>query len=156
MSAAATAAAQIFAFFDCAEAADFGIAAEHRGIADHMDTGLQRRFECCGITGHHRVRSVTPAASAIAPAFCGGITLATSAFIVPKSVTKLFRLRVDRNDIAACREANPFEKPRIEPAPRRLELRCMRERYPWRRESMTFDFGFSRLADNTRSSLARS
>jgi hypothetical protein len=42
-----------------------------------------------GSIGHQPVRSATPATSAMRPAFCGGITLATAASWRPKSVTSV-------------------------------------------------------------------
>src|SRR5215471_14843987 len=42
-----------------------------------------------GSIGHQPVRSATPAACAIAPAFCGGTTLATAAVWRAKSVTSV-------------------------------------------------------------------
>ena len=42
-----------------------------------------------GSIGHQPVRSTTPAISAMRAAFCGGMTLATSALCVPKSVTSV-------------------------------------------------------------------
>ena len=60
------------------------------GIADDVDVRA-RSFESkvTGSIGHQPVRSATPASSAMRPAFCGGITLATLALWLPKSVTRV-------------------------------------------------------------------
>ncbi len=42
-----------------------------------------------GSTGHQPVRSATPACAAMAPAFCGGITLATAALWLANSVVRV-------------------------------------------------------------------
>ena len=74
-----------------------------------------------GSTGHQPVRSATPAAAAMRPARCGGMTLATSALCSPNSVTKVRRRRIDRRHLAAGRQADPLDQARIELAPGRLE-----------------------------------
>src|SRR2546421_3231238 len=84
----ATAAAQTLA---CAfaENADFGIAPMIAASPITWMFGTSFDSNVTGSTGHQPERSATPAACAIAPARCGGITLATSALWVPKSVTSV-------------------------------------------------------------------
>ena len=48
--------------------------------------GTSRLSKLLGSTGHQPVRSATPAAAAMRPARCGGMTLATAAWCAPKSV----------------------------------------------------------------------
>ena len=54
-----------------------------------MDAGLQGRFERDRLDRAPAGGSATPAWAAMAPAFCGGITLATAALWRAKSVTKV-------------------------------------------------------------------
>ena len=77
-SSAATAAAHSLA---CALAAkaDFGIAPAIAASPMTWTPGCRRDSKVIGSIGHHPVWSATPAISAICPARCGGMTLATSA-----------------------------------------------------------------------------
>src|SRR5687767_3100345 len=72
-----------------AENADFGIAPMI--AASPMTCMPGRSFDSkdTGSTGHQPLRSATPAASAMRPARCGGITLATAALCCANSVTKV-------------------------------------------------------------------
>ncbi len=74
--------------FPCrfAEKADFGIGAAMVASPITCTPGCKGDSNDVASIGHQPVWSVTPACSAMAAAFCGGITLATSAFTVSKSV----------------------------------------------------------------------
>jgi len=71
-----------------------------------MMPGCRVDSKATGSTGHQPVRSATPARAAMAPAFCGGITLATAALWRAKSVTKV---RVEGFD--PDRSAAPAQTP---------------------------------------------
>src|SRR5438105_7669813 len=85
----ASAAAQTLAW-ELAAKADFGMAPAM--VASPMTWMLRcwRDSKVTGSMGHQPVRSVTPATSAMRPAFCGGMTLATAALWRAKSVTSVF------------------------------------------------------------------
>src|SRR5260370_10404273 len=51
--------------------------------------GCKLEAKLTGSIGHHPVRSATPASSAMRAALCGGMTLATSALYVSKSVASV-------------------------------------------------------------------
>ena len=61
------------------------------------------------------------------PAFCGGITFATLALCLPKSVTSVFVAGVDRRHLAAARQRHPFQVIRIELLPGILEQALLGE-----------------------------
>ena len=52
---------------------------------------------------------MAPAISAMRPAFCGGMTLATAALTLSKSVADRVGRGIDRGDLAAHRQRDPFE-----------------------------------------------
>src|SRR5262245_50648110 len=84
----ATAAAQTFAWA-LAENADFGMAPAIEASAMTWILGRSLDSNVAGSIGHQPVRSATPAVSAMRAAFCGGMTLATSALCRAKSVTSV-------------------------------------------------------------------
>src|SRR5499425_3354127 len=83
-SSVATAAAQTLA---CAfaENADVGMAPAIEASPMTWTLGCSLDSNVAGSIGHQPVRSVAPAISAMRAAFCGGMTLATSALYRPKS-----------------------------------------------------------------------
>src|SRR4051794_6804477 len=83
-----TAAAQTFAWALAAKA-DFGIAPAIAASPMTWISGCNIEAKVAGSIGHQTERSATPASSAICPARCGGITLATSALYVEKSVVSV-------------------------------------------------------------------
>src|SRR5262244_2415560 len=84
-SSAAIAVAQILAC-EVAAAAERGIAPAIAASPMTWIFGCSFDSNVTGSTGHQPVRSATPASSARRPAFCGGITLATAASYLSKSV----------------------------------------------------------------------
>src|ERR1700751_6184590 len=80
----ATAAAQTLACA-LAENADFGIAPAIEASPTTWTLGCSLDSNVGGSIGHQPVRSATPAISAMRAAFCGGMTLATSALWRPQS-----------------------------------------------------------------------
>jgi hypothetical protein len=84
----ATAAAQTFAWA-LAEKADFGMPPAMDASPVTWMLGCSRDSKVTGSIGHHPLRSATPAACAIQPARCGGITFATCALCRPNSVTSV-------------------------------------------------------------------
>src|SRR5215831_15617745 len=88
VSSFATAAAQTFAWA-LAENADFGMAPAIEASATTWMLGCSLDSNVAGSIGHQPVRSATPAVSAMRAAFCGGMTLATSALCRAKSVTSV-------------------------------------------------------------------
>src|SRR5439155_11346576 len=84
----ATAAAQTLAWA-LAEKADFGIAPAIEASPMTWMLGCNLDSKVAGSIGHQPVRSATAAISAIWPAFCGGMTFATSALCLSKSVTSV-------------------------------------------------------------------
>src|SRR6201993_5537488 len=77
-SSLATAAAHALAWA-FAENADFGIAPAIEASPTTWTLGCSLDSNVAGSIGHQPVRSATPAISAMRAAFCGGMTLATSA-----------------------------------------------------------------------------
>src|SRR5580704_3908266 len=69
--------------------ADFGIAPAMAASPTTWMPGTCRDSNVTGSVGHQPERSVTPAMVAMRPAFCGGITLATSALCLSKSVASV-------------------------------------------------------------------
>ena len=127
LSRAATAAAQTLAWALAANA-DFGMAPAIAASPMTWMFGCSFDSNVTGSIGHQPVRSATPAASAMRPARCGGMTLATAAWWRPKSVTKRPGRRLDRRDLAAGRQRHPFEQAGIELLPGRLEQALLGER----------------------------
>src|SRR6266849_4102774 len=84
----ATAAAQTLAWAFAANA-DFGIAPAIAASPMTWTLGCSFDSNVTGSIGHQPVRSAAPAVSTNRPAFCGGMTLATSALWRPKSVTSV-------------------------------------------------------------------
>ena len=82
------AAAQTLAWALAAKA-DFGMPPMMAASPSTWMPGCRVDSKATGSTGHQPVRSATPAWAAMAPAFCGGITLATAALWRAKSVTKV-------------------------------------------------------------------
>src|SRR5271163_3289088 len=80
----ATATAQTLAWALAAKA-DFGIAPAMQASPTTWMLGTMRDSNVTGSVGHQPERSVVPAISAMRPAFCGGMTLATSALYLSKS-----------------------------------------------------------------------
>src|SRR5260370_23952346 len=74
----ATAAAQTLAWA-LAENADFGIAPAIEASPTTWILGCNLDSNVTASIGHQPVRSATPTISAMRPAFCGGMTFATSA-----------------------------------------------------------------------------
>src|SRR5258707_559807 len=72
----------------CALAANpaFGIAPAIQASPMTWMLGCKVDSKLNGSTGHHPVRSATPARSAMCPAFCGGTILATAGVNLLKSV----------------------------------------------------------------------
>src|SRR5712671_5070090 len=87
-SSDATAAAQTFAC-EFAAKADLGIAPAIAASPMTWMFGWSFDSKVDGSIGHQPLRSATPAASAMRPAFCGGMTLATAALCCAKSVTSV-------------------------------------------------------------------
>src|SRR5713101_4167046 len=87
-STVATAAAQALAWAFAAKA-DFGIAPAIAASPITWIFGCKVEAKLTGSIGHQPVASVTPAAAAMPPAFCGGMTFATSALWVAKSVVRV-------------------------------------------------------------------
>jgi hypothetical protein len=83
-----TAAAQTFACA-LAENADFGIPPMMPASPTTWMLGTSVDSNVAGSIGHQPVLLATPACVAMAPAFCGGITLATAALCWPKSVASV-------------------------------------------------------------------
>ena len=79
------AAAQTLAWALAAKA-DFGIAPMIAASPMTCTPGRKVDSNAHGSTGHHKLRSATPATVAIRPARCGGITLATAALCSTNSV----------------------------------------------------------------------
>src|SRR5580704_5992054 len=69
--------------------ADFGIAPAMAASPTTWMFGTWRDSNVTGSVGHQPERSVVPAISAMRPAFCGGMTLATSALCLSKSVASV-------------------------------------------------------------------
>src|SRR5207249_683117 len=86
--ASASAASQVLAW-EFAAKADFGIAPAIAASPMTWMPACSFDSNVTGSIGHHPLRSVTPATSAMRPAFCGGMTLATFAWCRPKSVTSV-------------------------------------------------------------------
>src|SRR5271155_5871523 len=84
----ATATAQTLAWALAAKA-DFGIAPAMQASPTTWMPGTMRDSNVTGSVGHQPERSVAPAISAMRPAFCGGMTLATSALYLSKSVARV-------------------------------------------------------------------
>src|SRR5260221_5148600 len=80
-----TAAAQTLAWA-LAENADFGIAPAIEASPTTWILGCNLDSNVTASIGHQPVRSATPTISAMRPAFCGGMTFATSALWRSKSV----------------------------------------------------------------------
>src|SRR5258707_14219059 len=74
----ATAAAQTLAWA-LAENADFGIAPAIEASPTTWILGCNLDSNVTASIGHQPVRSATPTISAMRPAFCGGMTIATAA-----------------------------------------------------------------------------
>ena len=84
----ATAAAHTLAW-EFAANADFGIAPAIAASPMTWMPACSFDSNVTGSIGHQPLRSATPATSAMRPAFCGGMTLATLAWCLPKSVTSV-------------------------------------------------------------------
>src|ERR1700724_3636282 len=84
----ATAAAQALAC-ELAANADFGIAPAMAASPMTWMFGFKRDSKVTGSIGHQPLRSATPASSAMRPALCGGMTLATLALWWAKSVVSV-------------------------------------------------------------------
>ena len=69
-----------------AEKADLGMAPAMAASPRTWMPGTKLDSKVTGSTGHHWLRSATPASAAMAPARCGGITLTTAPVWLPKSV----------------------------------------------------------------------
>src|SRR6516162_4512291 len=87
-SSCATAAGQNLAWA-FAEKADDGIAPAIEAAPTTWTLGCSLDSNVAGSIGDQPVRSAPPAISAMRAAFCGGMTLATSALCRPKSVTSV-------------------------------------------------------------------
>ena len=72
--------------------------------------------------------SATPASSAMLPAFCGGMTLATAALCLPKSVTSVMSPTSTEVTLPPPDSAYPFEMVRIKLLPGGLEQPLLGER----------------------------
>src|SRR5262245_35851846 len=72
-----------------AEKADFGMPPMMAASPSTWMPGCRVDSNANGSTGHQPVRSATPAWAAMAPAFCGGMTLATAALYLAKSVASV-------------------------------------------------------------------
>ena len=81
-----------------------------------------------GSIGHQPVRSATPAAAAMAPARCGGMTLPTSALCEPKSVSKVLVAGSTRVTLPPSDSDTHSSRPGIQFLPRRLEQLLLGER----------------------------
>src|ERR1700746_4226109 len=97
----ATAAAQTLACA-LAENADFGIAPAIEASPTTWTLGCSLDSNVAGSIGHQPVRSATPAISAMRAAFCGGMTLGTSA---------LWRAETGERVIAAAAAEGVFPPP---------------------------------------------
>src|SRR5580704_2632021 len=75
---------------ELAAIADFGIAPAMAASPMTWMFGLRRDSKVIGSMGHQPLRSAAPVSSAMRPAFCGGITLATLALCWAKSVVSVF------------------------------------------------------------------
>ena len=104
-----------------AENADFGMPPAMVASPSTWMLGTRLDSNVTGSIGHQPVASATPATSAMRPAFCGGMTLATAALCLPKSVTSVISRDVDRGDLAALGQRHPFQVVGIELLPGVLE-----------------------------------
>ena len=87
-----------------------------------MDVRLQRNSNVTGSIGHQPVRSATPAISAMRPAFCGGMMLATVGLYLSKSVDEGLARDIDRCDQRRHPTADLFKHAGIKRLPCVLEL----------------------------------
>ena len=83
--------------------------------------GADLESKVTGSIAHQPVLSVAPAISAMRPARCGGMTLATWAVWLPKSVIMRVGRGIDDVHLAALRQRHPFDHSRIELLPGVLE-----------------------------------
>src|SRR5580700_4341026 len=90
-NSAATAAAQTFAWALAAKA-DLGMAPAVAASPITWMLGCRVEAKLTGSIGHQPVWSATPARAAIVPAFCVGMTFATSALWTAKSVVRVIAL----------------------------------------------------------------
>ena len=119
-SSAAIAAAQICPC-ECAAEAERGMAPAMAASPMTWMFGCSLDSNVTGSTGHQPVRSATPASSATRPAFCGGMTLATAALYLSKSVTSVLVAASTDDQRAAVRQPDPFDHAGIKLLPGRLE-----------------------------------
>ena len=100
-SSAATAAAQTLA---CAfaEKADFGIPPMMAASPITWMFGISFDSNVTGSTGHQPERSATPALCAIGAARCGGMTFATVALWLVKSVTRVISSALTAFTLPPC------------------------------------------------------
>ena len=106
----------------CAAEADFGMPPAMAGVADDMDIRAQLRVQrSTGSIGHQPVLSAAPAISAMRPAFCGGMTLATCGGVIAEIGDDGVGRGIDRRDPAALRQRDPFDHAGIKLLPRLLE-----------------------------------
>ena len=120
------AAAQTLAWALAAKA-DFGMPPMIAASPSTWMPGRSVDSKVTGSTGHQPVRSATPACAAMAPAFCGGMTLATAALWLRELGREGERRGIDRGHLAALAERHPFDHAGIELGPAVLEQALLGE-----------------------------
>ena len=115
----------------CAADADFGMPPPKQASPMTWILGTSFEAKVTGSIGHQPVLSAAPAISAMRPAFCGGMTLATCGGVVAEIGDDGVGRGIDRGDPAAlrqrdparsCRDKAPSTPPRTAAAAEKLSL----------------------------------